>query len=108
MAIPRMKPRKQHQTEEEKQAPTNKVFLPYIKGVMDRMGKLLKKHSLQILHHKYYSQQRTKGSPSPLQEYTGYLAVVDRYTVVHRKTGAPLSTNPHYDKIFECGNFVVR
>ena len=37
-----IKPRKKRQTEEEKQPPKNKVFLPYIKGVMDRMGKLLK------------------------------------------------------------------
>ena len=44
-----IKPRKQHQTEEEKQPPTNKVFLPYIKGVTDRMGKLLKKHNLQTV-----------------------------------------------------------
>ena len=50
-----IKPRKQHQTE-EKQPPTNKVFLPYIKGVTDRMGKLLKK------------TQPTNCS-SPLQKY---------------------------------------
>ncbi|XP_072845561.2 calmodulin-lysine N-methyltransferase isoform X3 [Pogona vitticeps] len=44
-----IKPRKQHRTEEEKQSPTNKVFLPYIKGVTDRMGKLLEKHNLQTV-----------------------------------------------------------
>ncbi|KAJ7342176.1 hypothetical protein JRQ81_009435, partial [Phrynocephalus forsythii] len=39
--------KKQHQTEEEKQPPTNKVFLPYIKGVS--MDKVLKKHNLQTV-----------------------------------------------------------
>ena len=32
-------------------------------------------------YNKCCGQQRTKGTPSPLQEYTGYLEVVDRYTV---------------------------
>ncbi|KAM6473987.1 uncharacterized protein PHA67_006582 [Liasis olivaceus] len=44
-----IKPRKQHATEEEKQPPTNKVFLPYIKGVTDCMGKLMEKHNFQTI-----------------------------------------------------------
>ena len=44
-----IKPRKQHQTEEEKQPPTNTVFQPYIKGVTDCMGKLLETHNLQTV-----------------------------------------------------------
>ncbi|KAJ7324090.1 hypothetical protein JRQ81_017110, partial [Phrynocephalus forsythii] len=42
-----IKPKKQHQTEEEKQPPTKKVFLPCIKGVTDCMDKVLQKHNLQ-------------------------------------------------------------
>ncbi|KAJ7324732.1 hypothetical protein JRQ81_017752, partial [Phrynocephalus forsythii] len=54
MAIPRMKSKelsnkKTHQTEEEKQSPTKKVFLPYIKGITGHMDKVLKKHNLQIV-----------------------------------------------------------
>ena len=50
---------------------------------MDRMGKLLKKCNLQTVFKPttkiQHMKQRTEGTPSPLQEYTGYLAVVAKY-----------------------------
>ena len=80
-----IKPRKQHRTEEGKQPSTNKVLLPYIKVVTDCMGKLLKKHNLQTVFkpttkiQQMLQSAKDRRDPSPLQEYTGYLAVVDRY-----------------------------
>ena len=58
---------------------------------MDRMGTLLKKHNLKQYssppqkYNKCYRQQKTKGNPSPLQEYTGYLAVVTTKCSIHKR-----------------------
>ncbi|KAJ7338222.1 hypothetical protein JRQ81_010925, partial [Phrynocephalus forsythii] len=79
-------PRATIMTAEGKQPTTNKGFLPCIKGVMDRMDKVLKNNNLQTgfrpttkKYNRCYGQQRTKRNQPPLQEYTGYLVVVARY-----------------------------
>ncbi|XP_062837651.1 uncharacterized protein LOC134299269 [Anolis carolinensis] len=43
------RPRTSHESQ-DKDPPRGKVFLPYIKGTTDRIGKLMKKHNLQTIY----------------------------------------------------------
>ena len=80
---------------------TNKVFLPYIKRGHGPHGETFEKSttykqysSPPRKYNKCYGQQRTTGTPSPLQEYTGYVVVVARYILEPQYTAfTPKSKN---------------
>ena len=105
MATPKMKsqePSNQENNTELKNKnshPQTKYFCHTSKGSQTAWGNFWKNTTYKQYssppqkYNKCYGQQRTEGTPSPLQEYTGYLAVVDRYILEPQNAAFTLESN---------------